>query len=413
MRLISAIQGQVMSCLSRAPASRVLRQWRFMAVLLGTALAAWQAGAAQHGYQVLHHFDGRDGAYPGGLIAGGDGRLYGNTLLGGGSSAAGTVYAIDHAGNHTLLRTFSDTNFNGTYPEGELTWGPDGRLYGVANADGDGHCGTVFAVTPGGAVDVVHQFRAVGPGGPPGCRPEGGVVWGADGGLRGQTSAGGLNWRDLGTVFKIDAAQGHVVLHSFGSDPLDGTAPRPSGPPVLVASGVLYGVTSLGGAWGQGTLYAVQPDGQYQVVHAFGGDDLTGRQPSALTLTPAGHLYGVATLGGANGAGTVFRLKANGRVHVLHAFGAGPGDGAQPVGRLLLAADGNLYGTTRAGGSANLGTVFRLSPKGRLVVLHSFTGGEDGRAPEGGLAQSDDGRLYGATRAGGHQDLGVVFSLQP
>jgi uncharacterized repeat protein (TIGR03803 family) len=378
-----------------------------------SGLSLVNAHAAPLDYKVLHHFDGRDGAYPGGLIAGTDGRLYGTTLLGGGSSASGTVYAIDHAGHHTQLLVFSDTNFNGTSPTGELSWGPDGRLYGVANADGDSHCGTAFALTPEGAIEVLRYFEPVGPDGPPGCHPEGGLVLGVDGAFRGQTSGGGQNWLGLGTVFQVSANQTYAVLHSFGSDPLDGALPKPGGPPVMDESGTLLGVTTQGGAWGQGTLFAISPTGGYQVLHAFGGDDLSGSQPSALTWGPQGRLYGVATAGGVGAAGTVFRVNRNGRFKVVHAFADGHDDGAQPVGRLLLASDGHFYGTTRAGGAAGMGTVFRLSPKGKFAVLHSFTGGEDGRSPEGGLAQSDDGRLYGTTRAGGTFDRGVVFSFQP
>jgi uncharacterized repeat protein (TIGR03803 family) len=92
---------------------------------------------------------------------------------------------------------------------------------------------------------------------------------------------------------------------------------------------------------------------------------------------------------------------------VLHAF-AGGNDGAQPAASLLLASDGNFYGTTAAGGPYNLGTVYRMTPSGTVTIVYAFSG-SDGNDPTAPLLQGADGLLYGTTRSGG--GYGDIFSM--
>jgi len=149
----------------------------------------------------------------------------------------------------------------------------------------------------------------------------------------------------------------------------------------------------------------------FSVVHNFtGGSD--GANPlSGFTIDAAGNLYGTTNGGGASGAGTVFKVTQSGSVIVLHSFTGGI-DGANPGASLLLdAAAGNLYGTTNAGGAFGSGTVFKVTQSGSVIVLYSFTGGQDGANPEAGLAMDAAGFLYGTTTAGGWYSNGTVFSL--
>ena len=103
--------------------------------------------------------------------------------------------------------------------------------------------------------------------------------------------------------------------------------------------------------------------------------------------------------GGASGAGTVFKLAADGTFSSLYSFSGGP-DGSNCRAGLLLASDGNLYGVTEGGGVFGKGTIFRMSPDGRLATLAQFDGYE-GANPEGTLIQGEDGQLYGTAREGG------------
>lgn len=106
-------------------------------------------------------------------------------------------------------------------------------------------------------------------------------------------------------------------------------------------------------------------------------------------------------------------------VSYIHRFGVGVGDGSQPNGPLLVANDGNLYGTTRVGGGNRCvgndnfcGVVFRISPSGVMTVMHRFTGDpDDGAQPTGPLIQGQDGALYGLTTIGGRFGRGVAFRL--
>ena len=112
---------------------------------------------------------------------------------------------------------------------------------------------------------------------------------------------------------------------------------------------------------------------------------------------------------GADGAGTVFKLAADGTFTSLYSFTGGD-DGSNCSGGLLLASDGNLYGTTESGGVYGLGTVFRISPDGTLATLVQFDGYQ-GANPEGTLIQGTDGRLYGTTQNGGANGWGAIFRL--
>jgi uncharacterized repeat protein (TIGR03803 family) len=126
----------------------------------------------------------------------------------------------------------------------------------------------------------------------------------------------------------------------------------------------------------------------------------------------AGNLYGITDAGGANTLGTLFKMDSTNHVTVLYNFGASATDAVRPVGDLLMDAAGNLYGATVIGGTANLGTVFKLDTTGHLTVLHSFTGtAADGNDPLGGLIMDAAGNLYGATLLGGASNLGTVYKL--
>ena len=130
---------------------------------------------------------------------------------------------------------------------------------------------------------------------------------------------------------------------------------------------------------------------------------------SSLIQGTDGSLYGTSQTGGAHQSGTVFKVTTTGTVTTLHAFCSATncGDGAYPIGGLVLGTDGNFYGTTQNGGTAGMGTIFSITPAGTLSVLHSFAGPE-GAFPDAGLVQGSDGNLYGTAASGGLGD-GTVF----
>ncbi len=146
----------------------------------------------------------------------------------------------------------------------------------------------------------------------------------------------------------------------------------------------------------------------FQSIHYFDGED-----PASTSIIQAsdGDFYITAARGGDAGVGVIFKMTAAGVVTPLHSFAGGASDGANPYGS-LLEADGNFYGTTARGGTANLGTIFRMTPDGSVTVLHSFEGGaSDGAHPKAGLIRATDGKFYGTTYGGGAADNGTVFSM--
>jgi uncharacterized repeat protein (TIGR03803 family) len=161
-------------------------------------------------------------------------------------------------------------------------------------------------------------------------------------------------------------------------------------------------------------------------LHAFTGGN-EGIGPMSPPITDAsGNLYGTTYLGGASGAGTVFKLSPNrlgpGWAYtLLYSFTAVPygsgADGANPYAGLTFDAPGNLYGTTFFGGPAGGGTVFKLAPNPdgtwTKSTIYAFQGGADGANPYGSAVFDRAGNLYGTTVGGGSRGYGTVFKLAP
>lgn len=200
-------------------------------------------------------------------------------------------------------------------------------------------------------------------------------------------------------------AQEFTLLHEFPSrswDWANGT--------LLVTNGTLFGTTEVFGESNKGTIFAVATNGTgFNVIKSFaGGKD--GDAPLDLALDGA-TLYGVTCFGGTSNHGTVFRLNTDGSgFAVIKNFLGLPGDGAEPMGGLVLSGQ-TLYGTTRyAGDYVFGGTVFKLDTGGAgYRILKSFTGLQ-GAYPNAGLAQVGE-TLYGTTGGGGVADKGTIFKL--
>jgi uncharacterized repeat protein (TIGR03803 family) len=301
---------------------------------------------------LIHDFVGTDGEYPGsGLVQDAAGNLYGTTRSGGPGPDPGVVYKITPQWTFSVL-----TGAGGGVIYAPVLLASDGNLYGVAYGGGDdGHAfristnGTNFAML----YTFCSQTNCV-----DGAHPLGGLVEGADHNFYGTTTRGGTS--DDGTVFRLTPAGAYTVLHSFGGAS-DGTNPR--GKLLLASDGYLYGTTNLGGAGDDGTVFKILPDGSnFTVVFAFCNRSCSaGASPeSGLIEASDGNFYGTAGGSGQYGRGTVYRLSPAGQATALYAF-CNCGDGSNPYSDLLLASDGNFYGTTYIGGSNNEGTVFELT----------------------------------------------------
>ena len=157
--------------------------------------------------------------------------------------------------------------------------------------------------------------------------------------------------------FKIDAAGNETVLHGFGG--ADGA--NVLGAVVRDAKGNFYGTTEFGGDFGNGTVFRIDTSGQLTVLHSF-ADTPDGLNPyTGLAWGPDGYLYGTTELGGAFGQGTLFKINPVTGEESVYSFSNGQ-EGANPAARLTRDLAGNLYGVTINGGTGTYGTVFRVLP---------------------------------------------------
>jgi uncharacterized protein (TIGR03382 family) len=351
--------------------------------------------------QTVYQLGERDGISPqAGLVLGSDGRFYGTTSFAPAAEPGrfGTVFSVLPDGSgFTTLYTFALTtgsnsisgliNPDGVYPDAALIEGSDGYLYGTARQGGSNGTGTIFRLSRDGtAFELLHEFSPITSEAgaeiatnDDGHSPAGSLLEGADGYLYGTAFGGGANGR--GTVFRVrhDGSDFRVV-HSFSAATapdevslpvnVDGAAPLAG----LVDGGdaFLYGVASQGGATGNGTVFAIAPDGSsFTVLHDF--DDANGSRPAgALLLGNDGRLYGTTTGGGANeagsvlGLGVIFSIARDGTgFELLHVFDST--QGANPAGALLQLSDAVFVGTTENGGNCGQGTLYRLSLAGDTV----------------------------------------------
>ena len=367
---------------------------------------------------ILYSFaGGASGSTPvAGLVLDKSGNLYGTTQQGG-KNADGTVFKLNPSGTETVLHSFGDTGNDGQAPQAPLIMDSAGNLYGVTFRGGAHKSGAVFKVTTGGTESVLYSFGSTRADGQ---SPAGGLVMDSAGNLYGTTERGGAY--GAGTVFKLGVNGAETVLHSFLALGMGADGQYPQGTLVRDGSGNLYGTTPNGGAGTAGTVFKVGADGTTTVLYSFAATTTTdGRTPYAgVILDNAGNLYGTTVDGGANGgAGAAYSLSAAGKETLLHSFGGTTGDGLNPYASLLRDSAGNLFGTTRAGGSYGAGgtrrggTVFALSPSGTETILYSFgaAGASDGTSPQASLIMDSAGNLYGTTASGGAHGDGTVFKI--
>lgn len=345
----------------------------------------------------LASFNGPNGASPrADLALGGDGNYYGTTERGG-ESGLGTVFRITPQGMLTTLASFDSSS--GANPRCTLSLGNDGNFYGTTSLGKNGDTtsdGTVFKITTNGILTTLAWFS-----GTNGTGPTARLVLGPDGSFYGTTSGGGKD--GYGAFFKVTPQGELTLLASFTLAIGSGTKSEL----VLGSDGSLYGTAANGGSAGYGTVFKMTPDGVLNRLNSF---TAANGSPNGLVLARDGSLYGTASGGGSLQFGTMFKVTTNGVLTRLLSFNPRP-DGSGPAGELLPGSDGTLYGTTRGGGIADVGTVFSLGTNRVLTTLGSFTG-VNGAGPVGGLVSGNDGRFYGTTTYGGSAEAGTVFRVE-
>jgi uncharacterized repeat protein (TIGR03803 family) len=390
-------------------------------------LAVSTPASAQH-ETVLYNF-GLNGTEPLGLVLDAKGSFYGTTYQGRGDYLFGTVLELSPAAGggwrETVLHTFGRPG-DGMNPQCTLIFDKAGNLYGTTFFRGRGGNGVVFELSPAAdgswSETILHSFAN---NGKDGLQPVGGLIFDASGNLYGTTTAGGT--LGLGSVFELQPASGGIwtekVIYSFG---LVADGDTPTGSLVLDGSGNLYGTTALGGVNGTGTVFELKAGegGTWaeRILHTFGsGQDGDGANVSPGVVRDAsGNLYGTTSYGGANLGGTVFELSptlsGKWREEILLNCNYQGRSPQLPVAGVVFDASGNLYATTGGGGTYGAGTVLELKSAGNgnwLPNVLQNFNGSDGSYPFASLILDRAGNLYGTTYQGGAYGWGTVFEITP
>ena len=307
----------------------------------------------------------------------------------------------------TTLASFNGTD--GASPiSAALVQGTDGNFYGTTDDGGSFGFGTAFKLTPTGSLTTLHSFCEAS-NCADGINPAAGLALGTDGNVYGTTVRGGRS--NAGTIFRMTLQGILTTLHNFTG--ADGSFPETA--LVQAADGAFYGTASAGANTsacpgtdsGCGTVFKITSQGSFRTLHSF--DSIDGATPlGALIQAIDGNLYGTTFKGGPAGLGTVFRISPAGQLTTLHNFEGS--DGEFPSGPLLQAANGLFYGTAGFGGAHGNGTVFQITSSGTLTTLHNFDL-TDGYVPTGVLVQATDGNFYGVTETGGTGSCGTVFKI--
>jgi uncharacterized repeat protein (TIGR03803 family) len=339
-----------------------------------------------------------NGANPkGNLTQAGNGKLYGMTNAGG-TSGTGVLFEYDPATSTYTKKLDFINNTTGYYPNGSLAIAANGKLYGTTTSGGANN-GVLFEYDPATST-FTKKFDF---NGTSGSNPSSSLALATNGKLYGLTQDGGS--LSDGVLFEYDPAISSFVK-KLDFNLTDGDSPL--GSLAQASNSKLYGMTSRGGASDAGVLFEYNPTSSlFTKKHDF--TESTGYPSGSLVQAGNGKLYGLTESGGPNGFGTLFEFDPATDVYSkkLDLTGA---NGINPLGSLILATNGKLYGLTAYGGVNDKGVIFEYDPATNIYTKKiEFSSGSGGYQPEGDLIQATNGKLFGMTRLGGTNDLGVIF----
>jgi uncharacterized repeat protein (TIGR03803 family) len=334
------------------------------------------------------------------------------------------LFSIGSAFAEKVLYTFPYTGENGLHPQAKLVY-RSGKLYGTTQQGGGGSCaplytgcGVVFEVSEStGSTNfrLLYAFK----GGKDVSTPVGNIVFDAAGNLYGVASGGGMH--NLGGIFKLAPGMGgnwtETIVHSFAGP--DGQVPRAG--LTIDATGNVYGTASSGGVNGWGLVFELSPDSHGEwtesILYNFQGSPDGAVPWGEVSFDSQGNIYGTTGAGGENASGAVYELVPSGtggwKESVIYA-GFKNAQIGYPHSELLLASTGDIFGVGQGDGEG--GEVFHLTQNndGSWTETTIFIfGAHSGVNPYGGLAMDAEGNLYGTTPNGGFYDLGTVYRLSP
>jgi len=352
-----------------------------------------------NGFTKLKDFDfSSDHALRGGLIQTADGNLYG---MAGGTTGSGALFKFHPSSfEYSILKNFGINEF-GSFPSKGLYKCSDGKLYGTTFSGGDLGNGEIFSFNPTvGNITPLFSFSQE-----IGHNADESIMQASNGKLYGTTNSGGINNSGIIYSFELETST-FSNLFDFGPE----YGQNANGRLVQHNNGKLYGVTNTGGVNGRGVIFSFDPaNSNYNKIHDFDGTN--GQYPmSGLMMANDEKMYGITELGGSNSnEGVIYSFDPATSIY-LKLFDFNSVMGASPTGRLIQAFDGKLYGITKFGGSNNMGVIFSFDPiSSSYNKLFNFDG-VNGSLPLTSLTQGSNGKLYGTTSTGGINEKGVMFS---
>ncbi len=357
---------------------------------------------------ILEDFQGKEnGSHPSGsLLRSVDNNLYGLTGEGGVNNK-GVIFEFN-----PFTGTFekkADLDSTTRYPSGSLFQASDGRFYGMSPYGGSYEKGSIFEWLPSsGQVDLKFEFDGLN-----GSYPHGTLIQGDSGRLTGLTGMGGIN--NAGVLFEWDPKSGDFIKkHDF--EPILRNYKNTSilGSLYKTSNGKLYGMTFNGGPAGTGTIFEWDPVNEScQVVFNFFSRG-NGSCPTGTFLQAEnGKFYGTCTSGGNYDEGVLYEWDPGRSMYTKKIDFDGPLNGKIPYGSLIMTGNKRIYGVTMAGGKYNSGVLFEYIPEiNKLVKLHDFDQ-VSGIFPVGSLVLARNGKIYGTTSTGGLYSSGVIFEWNP
>ena len=333
----------------------------------------------------------------GGLTEGADRALYGITRIGG-IHGFGRIFRLTEEGVKQTVHSFAG-GAQGEALERTMLRSGDGFFYGITQGAADvGRCMVFFRAGIDGSYAVLAELPQ------DNCYSYHPLIESVDGHFYG-TGVDTSSSPPAATVFRVSREGVFATLHRFTGAAYDGDVPNDA--LVEAADGQLWGVTSGGGAWGQGTVYRLSRSGSFTLMHSF-----KARQcalPNGLAAGVDGALWSTCLFHDF-GSGTLFRITLDGQFSVLHKFGGRQGD--FPSNPLLAASDGYLYGTTYNGAANGLGSIFRVDMAGNVENVRMIRVEEGWDATEP-FMQASNGRIYGVMTQSARWGAGSVVSFGP
>lgn len=331
------------------------------------------------------------------------GLLYGAGAFGG-TSGLGAIYSFnDNTSSYTVLYNFSGAASSGSNPRATLALASNGKIYGTTES-GVGNSGTLFSfeIATGTYAKLV-DFTGTANGGSPTC----GVVQASNGKLYGMTTAGGANangvFYSYDITLSIFTKISDLLVMTNGGLPQNGLC--------KASNGLYYGMTERGGTFNGGTIFSFNPvTGIHTKLYDFPNQFFLPK--GRLMQASNGLLYGMTDGGGTIGFGTLFSFNISTATLTTHHNFNGSATGRIPLGSLVQASDGMIYGMTTYGGANDVGVLFRFDPVPlSLTKLVDFSSATHGQWPHGSLIQAANGLLYGLAFTGGANSQGTLFSF--